>query len=109
MIMPDTAVLIANRFGVVVHFLSKRGSSTCFPLWKGHEYFQDHRAVTIAHVHGNHFVMVRLEGEYPMPPTMGLWNQYKHPSAISWKSRYKWHLDFFTSSVSRSSKVVIDE
>ncbi|KAJ0576763.1 hypothetical protein HanIR_Chr05g0228141 [Helianthus annuus] len=49
MIMPDTDVLIANRFGVIVHFLSKRGSGTCFPLWKGHEYFQDHRAVTIAH------------------------------------------------------------
>ena len=41
MIMPEAGFLIANKFNVIVHFLSqeKRNNSTCFSLWRGpHEF-----------------------------------------------------------------------
>ena len=32
MIMPNSGILIANKYGVIVHFLSKLESLTSFPL-----------------------------------------------------------------------------
>ncbi|KAK5794376.1 hypothetical protein PVK06_035599 [Gossypium arboreum] len=67
MVMPMTGVLIANRFGVILNYLTKRGDITFFPLLRGPKHFQYHHAITIAHVYDNHNVMVQLEGDYPMP------------------------------------------
>ncbi|KAL4586402.1 hypothetical protein LXL04_011038 [Taraxacum kok-saghyz] len=60
--------LIANAFGVVVQFLTNQGSTTFFPLWRGPNEFKNHRVITFALVYNNHYVMVQLQGEYPMPP-----------------------------------------
>lgn len=89
MIMPITSILIANTFGVIIHFLSNAMSISCFPLWKGPEEFQQHQVLTISYVYDNHYVMVQLEGEYPMPPIMGLWIRHKNPSAAGWETMYK--------------------
>ncbi|XP_076924729.1 uncharacterized protein LOC143587288 [Bidens hawaiensis] len=35
--MPEAGVLIANRFGVIIHSLSMSGSTTIFPFWSGPE------------------------------------------------------------------------
>ncbi|TYG68542.1 hypothetical protein ES288_D05G161300v1 [Gossypium darwinii] len=67
MVMPMTGVLIANRFGVILNYLTKQCDITFFPIWRGPEHFQYHHAITIAHVYDNHNVMVQLEGDYPMP------------------------------------------
>ncbi|KAH1065499.1 hypothetical protein J1N35_030486 [Gossypium stocksii] len=67
MVMPMTGVLIANRFGVILNYLTKRDDITFFPFWRGLEHFQYHHAITIAHVYDNHNVIVQLEGDYPMP------------------------------------------
>ncbi|TYJ38618.1 hypothetical protein E1A91_A04G004200v1 [Gossypium mustelinum] len=67
MVMPMTGILIANRFGVILNYLTKQGDITFFPLWRGPEHFQYHHAITIAHVYDNYNVMVQLEGDYPMP------------------------------------------
>jgi len=99
MIMPDTGVLIANRFGVIVHFLSKDGSSTCFPLWKGHTEFEYHRVLTIARVHGNHFIAVQLEGDYPLSTVMHLWKHFRHASVAGWVEMYKSRLEKYTELV----------
>ncbi|XP_016694312.2 uncharacterized protein [Gossypium hirsutum] len=39
MVMLMTGVLIANKFGVVLNYLTKRGDITFFPLWRGPEHF----------------------------------------------------------------------
>ena len=65
MIMPNTGLLIANRYGVIVHCLSIQGSVTCFPLWFNPLESQQHVAIAIAYVHGNHYVKVKLQGWYP--------------------------------------------
>ncbi|KAK1419327.1 hypothetical protein QVD17_28492 [Tagetes erecta] len=109
MIMPDTGVLIANWYGVVVNYLSKEGSSTCFPLWKGHGEIGDHRVFSIARVHGNHFTKLQLEGEYPMPTIVYLWSHQKHQSTTRWKSLYSGRLEMYAQFLpTLSSDDVID-
>nr|KAJ0207687.1 hypothetical protein LSAT_V11C500269970 [Lactuca sativa] len=65
MLMPETSILIAKRFGVI----------------RGPREFQNHQILTFALVYTNHYVIVQLEGEYPMPPIATLWIRYKAPSA----------------------------
>lgn len=81
MLMPETGILIANRFGVIVQFLTTVGSVTFSPIWRGPSEFQNHRVLTFALVYINHYVMVQLEGEYLMLPISALWIRYKDPSA----------------------------
>ncbi|KAH1066536.1 hypothetical protein J1N35_031523 [Gossypium stocksii] len=83
MVMPMTGVLIANRFGVILNYLTKRGDITFFPLWRGPKLFQYHHAITIAHVYDNHNVMVQLEGDYPMPTISAYWIRHRAP-VYSW-------------------------
>nr|KAJ0211591.1 hypothetical protein LSAT_V11C400199230 [Lactuca sativa] len=47
MLMPQTGILIANRFGVIVQFLTTVGPVTFFPLWRGPSEFQNHRVLTL--------------------------------------------------------------
>ena len=86
--MPFSGYLIANKFGVIVHCLSHEQNTTCFPLWRGPEEFQPHRAITLALVNGIHYMSVFLKGNYPMPPTTGYWNAHKSASASTWQTMY---------------------
>ncbi|XP_071699667.1 uncharacterized protein [Rutidosis leptorrhynchoides] len=96
--MPYAGILIANKFGVIFHCLSMRESTTFFPLWNCPEEFQHHRVVTIAHVNnGTHFVAVKLQGDYPMPPTTPFWHESNiSDSAATWKTIYMSRLQQFT-------------
>nr|KAJ0227020.1 hypothetical protein LSAT_V11C100038940 [Lactuca sativa] len=53
MIMPDTGILIANKYGVIVHFLSKDESSVSFPLWSGPPDFPNHPIINITVLNGS--------------------------------------------------------
>ncbi|KAG4139479.1 hypothetical protein ERO13_D07G195440v2, partial [Gossypium hirsutum] len=86
MVKPMTGVLIANRFGVILNYLTKRGDITFFPLWRGSGHFQYHHAITIAHVYDNHNVMVQLEGDYPMPTISAYWIRHRAPSTAGWQT-----------------------
>ncbi|TYG64513.1 hypothetical protein ES288_D06G114100v1 [Gossypium darwinii] len=95
MVMPMTGVLIANRFGVILNYLTKRGDITFFPLWRGPEHFQCHHAITITHVYDNHNVMVQLEGDYPMPTISAYWIRHRAPSIAGWQTMYMSRLEFY--------------
>ncbi|TYI10893.1 hypothetical protein ES332_A09G172000v1 [Gossypium tomentosum] len=84
----ELRVLIANRFGVILNYLTKRGDITFFPLWRGPEHFQYHHAITIAHVYDNHNVMVQLEGDYPMPTISAYWIRHRALSTAGWQTMY---------------------
>ncbi|KAL3615966.1 hypothetical protein CASFOL_040260 [Castilleja foliolosa] len=80
--MPEIGVLIANKFGVIVHSLGMSDSITIFSFWNGLEEFQHHKALIVALVNGvNHYVMVELQGDYPMPIITPYWN-YRHISRL---------------------------
>ncbi|XP_071739069.1 uncharacterized protein [Rutidosis leptorrhynchoides] len=97
MMMPHAGILIANRFGVIVHSLSMSESSTIFPFWMGPEEFQEIRVLTIALVNcENHYVTVELQGDYPMPPVTGYFHdRYITTSAARWKEVYKERFEQF--------------
>ena len=95
MIMPLTGFLIANRFGVIVIFLTKRGSITIFPLWKGPEEFSYHQMITISLVYDNHYVMVQLERDFPMPTIPTYLRRHKNSCIPSWEAVYKSRLELY--------------
>ncbi|XP_076912930.1 uncharacterized protein LOC143571373 [Bidens hawaiensis] len=96
--MPEAGVLIANRFGVIIHSLSMSGSTTIFLFWSGPEESQHHRALTIALVFGEtHYVMVELQGESPMPVITPYWNLNNiSRSAVRWETMYKSRLELYS-------------
>ncbi|XP_076958902.1 uncharacterized protein LOC143634796 [Bidens hawaiensis] len=96
--MPEAGVLIANRFGVIIHSLSMSGSTTIFPFWSGPEESQHHRALIIALVFGEtHYVMVELQGESPMPVITPYWNLNNiSRSAVRWETMYKPRLELYS-------------
>ncbi|TYG95711.1 hypothetical protein ES288_A11G289900v1 [Gossypium darwinii] len=85
MVMPMTIVLIANKFGVILNYLTKRCP----------EHFQYHHSITIAHVYDNHNVMVQLEGDYPMPTISAYWIRHRAPSTAGWQTMYMSRLKFY--------------
>ncbi|KAL4569437.1 hypothetical protein LXL04_025075 [Taraxacum kok-saghyz] len=95
MIMPLTGFLIANRFGVIVIFLTKRGSITIFPLWKGPEEFQYHQMITISLVYDNHYVMVQLERDFSMPTIPAYLRRHKNSCVPRWEAVYKLRLELY--------------
>ncbi|KAH1130620.1 hypothetical protein J1N35_001998 [Gossypium stocksii] len=95
MVMPMTGVLIVNRFGVILNYLTKQGDITFFPLWRGLEHFQYHHAFTIAHVYDNHNVMVQIEGDYLMPTISAYWIRHRAPSTVGRQTMYMSHLEFY--------------
>lgn len=106
--MPEAGVLIANKFGVIVHSLSMSGSTTIFPFWSGPEEIQHHRALTIALVNDeNHYVMVELQGGYPMPTITPYWNfRNISQSATRWETMYRSRLELYTQLCHRESGFV---
>ncbi|KAH1129710.1 hypothetical protein J1N35_001088 [Gossypium stocksii] len=95
MVMPMIGALIANKFGVIFNYLTKRGDLTFFPLWRGPKHFQYHHAITIAHVYDNHNVMVQLEGDYPMPTISAYWIRHRAPSTAGWQTMDMSRLEFY--------------
>ncbi|XP_076886676.1 uncharacterized protein LOC143536616 [Bidens hawaiensis] len=91
MIMPETGYLIANRFNVIFHFISKdnNSSSTIFPLWRGPDQFPEKRIITMALVHSNHYVAVKMQGEFPMGVTQKLWTLNRQTAASEWEQIYQ--------------------
>ncbi|KAC9897490.1 hypothetical protein E3N88_45121 [Mikania micrantha] len=95
--MPETGLLIANAFGVIVVFISLGASVTIFPLWTSPEFLQPHRIVSFVFVNDNHFVMVELTGDYPMPTPSWYWSRFKSQDAAAWEMWYKQCLDSYTN------------
>ncbi|KAL4566283.1 hypothetical protein LXL04_030397 [Taraxacum kok-saghyz] len=95
MTMPLTGFLIANKFGVIVIFLTKRGSITIFPLWKGPEEFSYHQMITISLVYDNHYMMVQLEGDFPMPTIPAYLRRHKNSCVPRWEAVYKSRLELY--------------
>ncbi|KAD0170022.1 hypothetical protein E3N88_44690 [Mikania micrantha] len=95
--MPETGLLIANAFGVIVVFISLGASVTIFPLWTSPEFLQPHRIVSFVFVNDNHFVMVELTGDYPIPTPSWYWSRFKSQDAAAWEMWYKQRLDLYTN------------
>nr|XP_043629879.1 uncharacterized protein LOC122601177 [Erigeron canadensis] len=76
MIMPDTGLLIASRYNVVVVFLSKEGDTTCLPLFTSPPSSQPLDICVIGRFNGNHFVRLVLQGDFSVPSTHPQWSSH---------------------------------
>lgn len=85
------AMLLSNRMGVVINCLSTTGSWTSFPFTYGPDEVPRIEPISIALVHGHsHFIMVQLEGDYPMAPEIAYWVQHRvRPPVSRWKDLYR--------------------
>ncbi|KAJ0548314.1 putative OTU domain, MULE transposase domain, FHY3/FAR1 family [Helianthus annuus] len=98
--MPFTGLLIANRWNVICLLLSDLGCASFFSMFTTAEESIRHRTVALVHVHRNHFIHVRLEGEYPMPTPSGYWRQpIRNTPAESWYHYYKERIDQYNMIV----------
>lgn len=93
--IPDAGVLIANRFRYVVHCINLKESTTVFPFFLSPQEVVPHRFISIANIGGNHYVMVELIGNYPMPPITLFWKNHRAPVASGWEEMYRDRLDGF--------------
>lgn len=66
--MSDIGDLIVSRYNVILHCFSRNVNTTCLPLWSTPPPIRERVAIAIGLVHGNHFVNLKVEGEYLMPP-----------------------------------------
>ncbi|XP_068486332.1 uncharacterized protein [Phaseolus vulgaris] len=89
MTIPDMGYVIANRYNVILVSLSMLQSLSIFPLrTQAPSNFRQHRIIAIGHVHGNHFVQVKLKDGCPIPPTDILWASHRYPAAQTWSTYY---------------------
>ena len=95
LIMPPTGFLIANKYGRIVHLISKHGSSTIFPLWHGPQDIPHHEFVVLAHVQGNHYMKIDLQEAFPLPPIWYLWHQHKSSRSAGWETFYAARLNAY--------------
>ncbi|KAD5960357.1 hypothetical protein E3N88_11829 [Mikania micrantha] len=65
------------------------------PSAKCPEEFDYHKMITIAHVYDNHYVMVELEREYPMPSILAYWVRHRASSAVGWQTIYENRLKLY--------------
>jgi hypothetical protein len=85
--MPFTGLMIANRWNVVLHFFSKTGCCTFFPLYADANAHLPHRVISIVHAY-NHYISVKVEGDYPMPAPSPYWSAGRNNRAKSWAQFY---------------------
>nr|KAJ0206783.1 hypothetical protein LSAT_V11C500251180 [Lactuca sativa] len=95
MIMPDSGILIANKYGVIVHFLSKLESSTSFPLWSGPQDFPSHPIINIALLNGVYYVKVNLQEGRPMANVSWICNMHKSARSTGWQTFYHARLNTY--------------
>ncbi|XP_068504274.1 uncharacterized protein [Phaseolus vulgaris] len=91
MTIPDMGYVIANRYNVILVSLSMLQSLSIFPLrTQTPSNFRHHRIIAIGHVHGNHFVQVKLKDGCPVPPTDILWASHPFGTVLH---NYEEHTD----------------
>nr|KAJ0219558.1 hypothetical protein LSAT_V11C300112950 [Lactuca sativa] len=97
LLMPETSILIANRFGVVLTFLTKQGSLTFFPLWKGPKEFLYNRVIPISLIY---------EGDCPLPPISAFWIRHKAIYAVGWETMFMSRLELYKQSYNPEAHLI---
>lgn len=88
--MPNTGLLIANKYNCIVHYLTNARCLTYFPLRSNPKSKEANQSITIAFVHNSHFVKVDLQEGHPMPDVSGFNMSRKNRKKESeWVKMYK--------------------
>ncbi|XP_026399776.1 PKS-NRPS hybrid synthetase CHGG_01239-like [Papaver somniferum] len=70
--MPVCGHLLADTFNCVVHYFSPTASSTFTPKWQKCEGSLKKRRMALAFVNENHFIILKLKENCPLPPVCAM-------------------------------------
>ncbi|KAG5547693.1 hypothetical protein RHGRI_013403 [Rhododendron griersonianum] len=101
MIMPEMGHLIASVFQVVVVFLSNHQCLTFLPLRYPPLPLESRRLIALGHVNGDHFVMVHLRLNSPIPPIARNWYIHHYSFADGWDTQYSKKIEEFKNIVGK--------
>ena len=104
MLMSYTGLVVAQRFGVIVHLISAKGCITFFPLWLAPSTIPQHNVVCLLHM-PQHFVNIRLEGDYPIPTLSAVWKRYRNDAAGAWELIYQERIQRYRSIIEANKEV----
>lgn len=86
--MPECGFLAANLFQIIVISIDIRGSSTIFPMNLGPVEYEEPLVAPIVYVNNGHFILLTLQGSYPMPPVDPRWTANRSDDAARWEDKY---------------------
>ncbi|XP_052736706.1 uncharacterized protein LOC108336813 [Vigna angularis] len=96
MTLPDIGYAIANRYNVILVCMSSSQNYTIFPLRSTPpSNINQHRLICIGHVHGCHFVQVKLQEDCPLPMVNTISSTQCYPEARAWSSMYTSRMQTF--------------
>ncbi|XP_047155305.1 uncharacterized protein LOC124826518 [Vigna umbellata] len=96
MTLPDIGYAIVNRYNVILVCLSYSQNYTIFPLrFTPPSDITQHRLICIGHVHGCHFVQVKLQEGCPLPMVNIMSSTHCYPEARAWSYIYTSRMQTF--------------
>ncbi|KAD7117353.1 hypothetical protein E3N88_04621 [Mikania micrantha] len=104
LLMPYTGLVVAQRFGVMVHLLSQERCVTFFPLWLAPLTIPQHNVVCLLHM-PMHFVNLRLQDDYPIPTLSAVWKRYRNDVAGEWETIYQERIHRYQSIIEANKEV----
>ncbi|KAL8262882.1 hypothetical protein R6Q59_024231 [Mikania micrantha] len=102
--MPYTRLVVAQRFGVIVHLLTQEGCITFFPLWLAPSAIPQHNVACLLQM-PMRFVNLRLEGDYPIPTLSAVWKCYRNDVAGEWETIYQERILQYQSIIEANKEV----
>ena len=106
--MPSTGLIIAQKFGVVLQHFCPGRSYTFFPMFDGPNIFPEHRIISICWVNRNHFIMLKLAENSPMPTPDTTWSHWRFEAAEEWERLYKDRLEMGEAFMPRKNSTQTD-
>ncbi|XP_076921834.1 uncharacterized protein LOC143583407 [Bidens hawaiensis] len=83
--VPPHGHLVAQTYGCVLINLHGTDNQSYFPTRDGPNQLPDIPVIAIGNVGGNHWIYVKLEGDFPMPWPVSNWARYAQLDALEWQ------------------------
>lgn len=100
--MPPAGILVANRYRLILVYLSISNNLTFFPFWISPYEVIEHKMIAIGLVNGNHYIKLELEGDYPIPEATKYFKHYKSQEASNWEFIYRSRIQRYLASRPRT-------
>lgn len=112
MTMPDMGHLIASRYDVVVHLISRQQCLTFLPLRTAPPVsIHQRKEFGIGFVGGCHFVRIFLKTGHPVPPIALSWKKFHLDCATEWATPYADRVEEFKQVIGSdvaTQEIIID-
>ncbi|XP_076919497.1 uncharacterized protein LOC143580314 [Bidens hawaiensis] len=91
--VPDHGNLVAQTYGCVLVNLLDNDTESYFLLKIGPYLIPNPLVIGIANLGGDHWIYIKLEGEFPTSTSGRNWERNMEPAALEWKTCYEQRLN----------------